>query len=437
MNHPAIAGQEDKIVERNAYRAVWWGLGWLSADDPGFEGDPSGPTLTAAQIQNRAIARQHRETIGAGTDQARARTENARWLTLIRSASAPVTPSWFRALGGDVTDACAISGNRVMNIGSDLFAGTTIVNDQYVGDALPFRSAAILESTPGTFGSQLYKAGNTGPWIEPDQGTYPNTHYWPIACEPDPANADRVIVGCWLVRSAPTATAPYGTLLGTHFVSISLAFGGAVAGNASVTVPAGRFILKFWRDATHIYSLWESFHPLYSPGVEGVPIYGQGSDISGHHTRVYLARQTHAQFNSGANLTWWNGTTWVSQADTAVWLTDTEGDPLRGDGDITRVADGSFRWVGHTLIDTHVDVARSESITGPYEPYCRVPVPGMGGRVHGGVQIGQFARFVEHVTADAETSVVGLALNTLGTSGSFAGRNIRRYAPQFVVVPHY
>ena len=58
MNHPAIAGQEDKIVERSAYRAVWWGLGWRSTDDPSYVGgQPAAPATLEQRVGRRSDLR--------------------------------------------------------------------------------------------------------------------------------------------------------------------------------------------------------------------------------------------------------------------------------------------------------------------------------------------------------------------------------------------
>jgi len=56
MNHPAIAGQEDKIVERSAYRGVWYERGWRSTDDPDFTGDPGDPaSWLTGEVTNRRL----------------------------------------------------------------------------------------------------------------------------------------------------------------------------------------------------------------------------------------------------------------------------------------------------------------------------------------------------------------------------------------------
>jgi len=54
MNHPAIPGQEDKIVERSAYRGVWYALGWRSTDDPDFTGP--GTFTPQATLSGRVAA---------------------------------------------------------------------------------------------------------------------------------------------------------------------------------------------------------------------------------------------------------------------------------------------------------------------------------------------------------------------------------------------
>jgi hypothetical protein len=254
----------------------------------------------------------------------------------------------------------------------------------------------------------------------------------------DPGNADRLMVGCWLV-APPTATAPYGVIEDTHLLSCSLAFGGAVAQTFPMGLGgSGPRILKFWSDATHIYTLFEDFFPDYDPAVAG-ETYGVGGYdvVRWHHTQAKLARCTHADFDVLANWRWWDGSTWVVGHATAVYLSDVDGYPLRGDLDVTQVTDGTMRAVGHALVDDHVDVYSAPTITAGWTPIARVRAQGQGGAVNGGLQIGQFARFVEHVAAPAEHSVVALACNLLTPTGTFAGRNIRRYAPQFVVVPHY
>lgn len=378
------------------------------------------------------------EARGVAVPQTAAETEAERWRVNIRAASNPVTPSWFRQLGGDWTDGETLpNGDRII-IGSDIFAGATVVSDLYVGSALPVRNALLYETPAGTFNRQNYLSGNSGVMWEPNQGSHPGRWYWPIACEMDPGNVDRLMVAAWLVNTA-TATAPYGRLEDTHLLSCSLAFGGAVAQTfAFGHAGAGPHLLKFWPDATHIYSLWEDFYPDYDPAVAG-PTYGQGDydEVRHHHTRVKLARCTHADFDVIANWRWWDGSTWVVGNATAVYLRDVDGYPIPGDLDVTQVADGTMRMVSHALTDDHVTVWSADTITGPWTPIARVRALGMGTAVNGGIQVGQFVRFVEHVAAPAEHSVVALALNLLNPTGVIAGRNIRRYAPQFVVVPHY
>jgi len=62
MNHPAIAGQEDKIVERSAYRGVWYGRGWRSTDDPSYVGGDAAPPATLEQRVGRRPSLRAAET---------------------------------------------------------------------------------------------------------------------------------------------------------------------------------------------------------------------------------------------------------------------------------------------------------------------------------------------------------------------------------------
>ena len=384
------------------------------------------------------VERLRLEQLGDMVPQAAAQTEADRWLALIRSASTPAATSWFRFLGGDVTDQVLTSSGRV-HIGSDVVAGSTITNDTYAADILPFRNGAIVEQPAGTFNRQLYAgAATTGTTWVPNQTDHPGRHYWPICAVVDPTNADRLVLGCWLVNS-PTATAPYGRLEDVHILSCSLAFGAAVSDTHKFGLAgAGPHILKFWSDATHVYSLWEDFHPDYDPTTPGQPTYGKsgnaaGSDLPYHHSRIKLARATNADLDVLANWRWWNGSTWVADRTQAVYLSDEEGAPVRGDFDVTQVGDGTLRGVGHALTTAASVGGATSRAVGRSRGACAWA----RFKIHGGLQIGQFARFVEHVAAPAEHSVVCLSLNLLDPTGTAAGRNIRRYAPQFVVVPHY
>jgi len=58
MNHPAIAGQEDKTVERASYRQVWYPLGWRSDDDADYAG-PLAPTPTSVPARLTALEQGH------------------------------------------------------------------------------------------------------------------------------------------------------------------------------------------------------------------------------------------------------------------------------------------------------------------------------------------------------------------------------------------
>ena len=102
MNHPAIAGQEDKIVERNAYRALWWGLGWRSADDPDFAGPSTfipQATLTGRVATLERYNPQH-VTVPSG------------WYDMLDARKAAAADRLFRAVAfGDSLGAGYYSSN--------------------------------------------------------------------------------------------------------------------------------------------------------------------------------------------------------------------------------------------------------------------------------------------------------------------------------------
>lgn len=378
------------------------------------------------------------EAQGSAVNQAAARTLQDRWLALVRTSSGSAS---YDYLGGDVTDCFITASGDVAWPGADWFTGTTIdADDTYAGNALPVRNGCVLETTPGgAFTSQLFANGTSGLWLNAQNAGLPsNTHWWPIAGVND-GGANRI--ACWYVR---TDSSPWGTLLDTHIVTLN---GFGLYGSHVV---CGLSTGTFWvdgllRDTTHTYVFGEQFVPDYdadTAGTDAVPNYGRGFDLGTHHTLKRIVRVANGSLLTMANWQFWDGASWVTGVGNATPMTDTEGNPIWGDAGVTKLGTGRYLLVSHQLVDTHVNVYRAGQPQGPWAQVARVPVPTQGAEVDGGVQIGQLTKVVPTSVATtagcpAEHSIVLLSRNELFPTNAFADRNIRRLAPQFVVVPHF
>lgn len=371
--------------------------------------------LAAHEAQAVAEAR------GAAIEQATATLVEARWLAFIRDCGSP-SPSdpSLAFLGGDVTDAFQMpSSDDVLWAGADWFDGTTVnASDLYVGDALPVRNGAIQETTPGTFAVQFHMSGNTGVWLDAvsQGGAAAGRIWWPLCILND---GGTVRVGCLLI-APPDAQNPYGIVEASHIVTLSGFFTYASHIDVGIT---GFEIDGIWRDTTHTYIIDER------------PIAGV------KETR--LARVVNGSLLTVASWEHWNGSAWVSSAAAAVPLVDVAGQTLTGDGDIAKVADGHYVMVVHrTYDDSHLDVCNAAAPQGPWTSTARVPLGGsIGHTINGGLQISQIPRILDsNVLVGSERpppehSMVLMSRNLLGPTGAWSTRNIRRYAPQFVVVP--
>lgn len=400
------------------------------------------PPYTVAEWLDRTIRTtsvpSRLEAIGADIDQTAAHTEEARWLTLIRQAGSGSPPSNFNYLGGDVTDGFRTDGNDIVWAGADWWDGTTVdADDTYAGAALPIRNGALIETTDGTFAQQLYRSGGSGVWLDApaDGGLAAGTLWWPI-CGLNDGGTSRVL--CWHVNGA--ATTPYGTLLDSHIVTINAfgTYGSHVATNLGASD-------RFWidgvlRDTTHTYIFGEQFRPDYDADTTGngsVPNYGTG-DLTQSFTLKRVARVANGSLTTVASWQFWNGNSWVSGVANADPLRDDTGREIRGDAGVAKIATGHYLLAAHRLVDTHLDVYRSTAPQGPWTPIARVPVPTQGLAIGGGTQVGQLTKILAFTppAVPAGHSMAMISRNVLAPTDSFADRNIRRYAPQFVVIPH-
>lgn len=381
------------------------------------------------------IERLDLEIAGGAVDQAAARALEARWLAYIRTAGGASPPSSWKYLGGDVTDCVVNNSGNPTWIFCDGLAGTTVTSaDTYTGAALPFRNGCIFEATPGSFSAATQVIVSNNMWLDAiAQGGLPaGTHWWPIAALNDNGT---IRVACWHTDGA--SATPYGTLLDTHIVTLN----GYGTYGSHVQLGLGAVTDSFWVDGlvkngAYVYIYGEEFHPDYEVA------YGT-TDPPGPHDSYTLKRVARVETANLLNVSawrFWDGTGWASDPTAAVPLVDTAGDPVQGDAGVKKLGTGRYLLAAHRLADTHLDVYRSSTPQGPWERLCRVPLPVQGRSVDGGVQCGQLVKIlptqvqappsVEHSLAIVSRNVLG------GPGGSTAGRNIRRYAPQFAVIPH-
>lgn len=396
------------------------------------------------------------ETGGAQVDQTAAIALEAQWLAYIRDSGSAVPTAGRNYLGGDVTDAyiTPAPGSDLMWIGADWFdSGVGAVDgatDLFTGAALPVRNGAITQINPGTFtGSvQSYAVGSSGVWMDATtQGGLPaQRHWWPIAAIDD--NGTMRIM-CWRVQT--DATTPHGTLLECDLVTLNIFLGydshvalGIGAAGADRFWACGMF-----RDTAHTYIYGMQFVPDFdgraTPG-SATPNYVMG-DPQNHYSLTRVARVANGSLTTFASWEYWTGAAWVSGITNAAPMVDSTGVPVRGDMGVKKIRDGHYVAVAHRLTDTHLDVYRGETPQGPWTAISRVPLPTQGHEVHDGVtQVGQLCKIIPSSATTgvpAEHSVAMVSRNLITPTGGYSiggtawtDINIRRFCPQFVIVPN-
>lgn len=388
------------------------------------------------------------ESLGAQVDQTAALTLEGRFLQFIRDAGSGAPPVGWNYLGGDVPDVVYISAsNDVLWIFADGFDGTTIVNDFYVSAPLPIRNGAILEQTAGTFVNaiQLYVAGFSGLWLDAvsQGGIAAGHHWWPIGVIDD---GGTFRVACWRVL---TDTTPHGNLIETDLVTL----GGFLNYSSHVPTGFGAQTDKFWvsgffRDTSNTIIYAMEFVPPFDARSASDPTAPNYvfTDPQNHFTRTRIARVPNGQLLTVANWQFWNGSAWVSGVTNAAPLVDINGHEIHGDAGMKKISDNHYLLAVHRLMDTHLDVYISSVPQGPWTRISRVPLPTQGHSVNGPntFQVGQLVKIVptQVQAAPVEHSIAIISRNTIvptlgyAAEESFTLRNIRRYAPQFAVIPH-
>lgn len=367
------------------------------------------------------------EVIGAAVDQTSARVLEARWLAFIRDCgSASPSHATFQYLGGDVTDVFNVPGSDdILWIGADWFDGTTVVtgSDTYAGTALPVRNGAVQENTPGTFGIQLHRTGNTGVWLDAvaDGGNPTGYIWWPLCVTAD--GGTNVRVGCLLVDpSVP----PYGRIVSSQIVTLNLF--GTYGSHVDLGITDFQ-IDGMWRDTTHTYVLDE-------PSI--LPIVTLGEKT----TRI--ARVVNGSLLTVAAWEFWDGASWVADPAARAPLVDTSGNVIRGDSDIAKLGENRYLLVAHFPVGGEfLDVYKSSQPQGHWAPIARVPLPSIGHIINGGEQVAQIPRIIDSTLLanaaerpPAEYSTVVLSRNLVTPTDSMTVMNIRRFAPLIVNVPN-
>lgn len=396
-------------------------------------------------------ARSSLESLGAQVDQSTARTLEARWLQFIRDAGSGSPPSGWNYLGGDVTDATFFaSSNDALWLFADGFdAGPGAVNasDLYTTTVLPQRNGLIREDNAGTFvgAAQHYVSGTSGLWIDADsQGGHAGRHWWPIAGIDD---GGTYRVACWRVQDG--LGPPHGTLQEVDIVTISafLTYTSHTATGLGALTD-NFWVSGMWRDTTHTFVYAMEFVPPFDARTSGgsEPNYVLG-DPENHYSLTRLARVTNGSLLTVASWEYWNGSTWVSGATNATPLLDIDGNEIRGDAGIKKINNTHYLLVAHALLDSHLDVYKAAAPQGPWTAISRVPLPVQGHSVNGPntFEVGQLCKILptQVQAPPAEHSIAVISRNTIvpsvGYSAEepFTSRNIRRYCPQFAVIPHH
>lgn len=385
------------------------------------------------------------ETLGAQVDQAQGQTVRNRFLALIRDVGDGSLPAGgLRYSGGDVTDGLLSAAGTVLWTMADWLSTLTVANDLWTSNPPfgPLRNGVLAESVPGTFSSQVY-AGAVGQsnWLDAvTQGGLPAGHlWWPLTVVQD-AN-DVVHVGAWFVDSTITALAPYGTVLDSHIVTLSI-FASHASHTATNIGPADKtfFVQCMRRAAPHIFILGAEFQPPFERTVAGGPSYAFGdlATLQGQADIVTrIARAPDTALTNVAGWEFWDGAAWVPGVANAAPLETTDGTVIHGSAGIHQVKTGHWLMVAHQMVDTHLDVYSASQPQGPWTPVARVPLPTIGVDISGGSTIAWHCKIVGHLTAPAEHSVAMLSAWWAGQPASLIGENIRRFTPLFVVVPWY
>lgn len=413
--------------------------------------DPPGSLLTAGATAAVAAqaSRSALESLGAQVDQSTARTLEARFLQFIRDAGSGSPPAGWNYLGGDVPDCVYIpASNDALWIFADGFDGTTInASDQYVSAPLPIRNGAILEQTAGTFTNaiQIYRAGFSGLWMDAvvDGGHAANHIWWPIGLIDD---GGVYKVACWLVESPAAAGEPHGRLVDSHIVTLGgfLTYGSHVqTGLGSLT--DNFWVSRLWRDTTHTYVTGMQFVPPFDARTTAAPTTPNYvfDNPQNHHTLTRIARVANGSLGTVANWEYWTGSAWVAGVTNAQPMVDTAGNQIRGDSGIAKITSTHYVLAAHKLMDTHLDVYKAAAPQGPWTQISRVPLVTQGHNINGPntYQVGQLVSILptQVQAPPAEHRIAIISRNTIfngyDAEDPFPSRNIRRYAPQFAVIP--
>jgi hypothetical protein len=150
-----------------------------------------------------------------------------------------------------------------------------------------------------------------------------------------------------------------------------------------------------------------------------------------------IARVPDAQLSTMSAWEFWNGTTWQSNVANATPMVDIYGQVIRGPAGISKAPGTHWLLAAHQYVDTHLSVYRSANPQGPWEMIARVPVPYAGVVVGGGSTAGLHTKIIEHLAAPPEHSIAMMTMTLLEPTATIPNLNIRRWTPQFVVIPWY
>lgn len=390
------------------------------------------------------------ESIGAGLDQALARTERDRWLALIRNGGSatppgPSAPS-IHYIGGDISDGQKLADGSVLWVGPDSLQNPGVddvvdADDRYTINILTglVRNAGILEANPGgTFTQQFHQTGDIGIWLNAvAQGGFPADRlWWPMTFAQDPAvNGGNVVVGALLVDGdAPTSSG--FQLVDNHLISLTPFL--SYASQVSLGFSTRDFQIQAIRKVSPFFYILGQQNVPASDEV-GEPSYGTGSlvEIRDHRSYTKIARVTLAQLLQPATWQWWDGSEWVSGIANSTPMADVGGNSINGPSCVHLTPDGHWIFAAMALGDTHLSVYTSENPQGPWQIIARVPVPTAGKPAEGGIEVAWHTKIVGHLAAPPEHSIAMLTMAVLSLAGTGQGINIRRTCPQFVVIPWY
>jgi hypothetical protein len=269
---------------------------------------------------------------------------------------------------------------------------------------------------------------------------------WPIAGIEDGAGTYRV--ACWQVNRNDPPGAPHGALVDSVIVTT-----GFLSYSSHISTGLGALTDNFWvcgmfRDTSFTYILGMQFVPPFDARGTVTPTAANYvfTDPQNHYSLTRLARMPNGQLLTVANWTYWDGTSWVAGVTNATPLQDAAGNEIRGDAGIRKISDSHYLLVAHALTDTHLDVYKAAAPQGPWTQISRVPLATQGHSVNGPntFEVGQLCKILptQVQAPPAEHSIALISRNTIvptvgySAEEAFTLRNIRRYAPQFAVVPH-